>query len=180
MGLSTGVMGLVSMGMQAASSAASAKGAYDQAKAEKLAADWNAGIMEENAKMQELLAEQELEKGKHNVALAKMEGDLLIESQRGGFAAGGIKVDTGSALDVVVEQAGRNKYDQDMLKYNAEMSAWGRKMEAANLRQNAAMTRNTGRSPGAAAFTSALSGGTNLMNQYNQYQMYAKKKEGLV
>lgn len=168
MGSSTGLIGI---GMSAAGTAASSYAAYQQAKAEKAAAEWNAGIMEDNAKLKDLMSEQELQRGEHNAAIAKREGDLLVESQRGYYAAGGIKVDTGSALDVVLEQAGRNQYDQDMIQYNAELAAWGHQVEGANLRAQAKMTRSTGRNAGMAAFTTALSGTTALYNQYRQYSL---------
>lgn len=176
MGISTGVMGLLGLGVGAASTAASSYASYQQAKADNMAAEWNAGLMENNAALADIRAGQAQEQGKHDVALAKIEGQQLIESQRGAYAASGVKVDSGSALDVVAEQAGKNKYDQDMLKYNADLNAWGIRTEAANLRQQAAMTRATKRSPGMAAATTLLGGATSMFNQYNQYQMYGKKQ----
>ncbi|MCC8108478.1 MAG: hypothetical protein LIQ30_05410 [Planctomycetes bacterium] len=169
MSLSNGVMGLFGLGLGVAGTVTDSYAAYQQAKAEKLAAEWNAKVMRDNADLSDALAGIELEKGKHEVAIAKRDGALLIESQRAGFAASGVKVDTGSALDVVVEQAGRNRYDQDMIDYNARMSAWGYNVEAANLRQQAAMTEATGRNPGIAAGTSLLGGATSLFNQYRKY-----------
>lgn len=174
MSLSTGILGMVGLGMSAAGTAASSYASYQQAKADNLAAEWNASIMENNAGVKDQAAEQARVAGRHNVAIARREGELAIESQRASFAYSGVKVDQGSALDVVAEQAGRNRYDQDMITYNAELAAWGHDVEAANLRQNAAMTRATKRSPGLAAATSALAGGTSLLNQYNQYQLYSK------
>lgn len=170
MSLSSGLLGI---GLAAASTAADSYAAYQQAKSEQLAADWNASIMEDNANIKELQAQQALKMGEHEQAIAKRDGALLIEQQRAGFAAAGVKIDTGSALDVVAEQAGRNKYDQDMIDYNSKLSAWGYNVEAANLRQQAAMTRATGKSPGVAAATSLLSGGTSLYNQYRQYSLTA-------
>ena len=174
MSLATGVMGLVGMGVSAMGTATQSYAAYQQAKADNMAAQWNAQVMENNALLKDVQANQALEQGKHNVALAKMGGGLLVERQRASYAASGVKVDSGSALDVVAEQAGKNKYDQDMLQYNAELNAWGIRNEANNLRQQAAMTRATGRNPGLAAATTMLGGATNLFNQYNQYQMFAK------
>lgn len=174
MSLSSGVLGLVGLGVGAVGTAASSYAAYQQAKLDNLAADWNASIMEDNAGLKEVQAEQALEKGRHNVAIARREGGLLIESQRAAFAASGVKVDSGSSLDVIASQAGRNRYDQDMLTYNAELEAWGHNAEAGNLRQQAAMTRATKRSPSLAAATNILSGGSSMFNQYQQYQLYAK------
>ncbi|MCD8352437.1 MAG: hypothetical protein LUC93_17675 [Planctomycetaceae bacterium] len=171
MSLSSGVMGLFGLGLGVAGTVTNSYAAYQQAKADKLAAEWNAQIMRDNADLNDKLAGIELEKGQHEVAIAKRDGALLIESQRAGFAASGVKVDTGSALDVVAEQAGRNQYDQDMIEYNSKMSAWGYNVEAANLRQQAAMTASTGRNPWAAAGSSLLGGTTSLFNQYRQYPL---------
>lgn len=174
MSLATGVMGMIEMGVSAMGTATQSYAAHQQAKADNLAAQWNAGVMENNALLKDIQANQALERGQHDVALAKMEGGLLLERQRASYAASGVKVDSGSALDVVAEQAGKNKYDQDMLKYNAELNAWGIRGEANNLRQQAMMTRATGRSPGLAAATTMLGGATSLFNQYNNYPMFAK------
>ncbi|MCC8115805.1 MAG: hypothetical protein LIP18_01390, partial [Planctomycetes bacterium] len=109
MSLSNGVMGLFGLGLGVAGTVTDSYAAYQQAKAEKLAAEWNEKVMRDNADLSDALAGIELEKGKHEVAIAKRDGALLIESQRAGFAASGVKVDTGSALAVGVEQAGRNR-----------------------------------------------------------------------
>lgn len=172
MGLSTGVMGLLGLGLGAANMVTSAAAAREQAQAQAAAAEWNAGISEDNARLQDIRAEQAREIGRHNVAVAKREGKLKIEAQRGAYAASGVKVDSGSALDVVVEQAGRNQYDQDMLEYNAELAAWGHNANAYTLRQQAAMTRATKQSSNTAMISSLLGGGASLFNQYQQYQYY--------
>lgn len=168
MSFNTGLLGL---GLGAAGLASNTYASYQQAKADEYAAEWNAGIMEENAKVKELLAGQALQAGEHEVAALQRSGKQTIETQRAGYAASGVKVDSGSALDVVAEQAGLNQYDQDMAKYNAELAAWGHNMEAANLRQQAEMTKATKRSPAAAAMGSFLSGGTSLYNQYARYKI---------
>lgn len=170
MSLSTGVMGLLGMGLTAASTMAQANAAKQQAQAQAQAAEWNAGIMEENAGLQDIMAQQTQEMGKHKIALAREEGRQKIETQRAGYAASGVKVDTGSPLDVIAEQAGKNKYQQDMIQYDADLSAWGYKTQAYNLRQQATMTRATKTSPNQAYLTSLLSGGANLFNQYQSYQ----------
>lgn len=172
MSLSSGVLGLFGVGLSAASMTSQSIFAYQEAQAQNAAAEWNAGIMEQNAAVKDIQAEQALEAGRHDVAIAKREGRLAIEEQRAIYAASGVVVDSGSAADVVAEQAGRNRYDQDMLQYNSELTAWGHKVEGANLRQQAAMTRATKREPWAAAGATLLSGGTSLYNQYNQYKMF--------
>lgn len=171
MGLSTGVMGLLGLGMSAAGMVVNANAAKQQAEAQNAAAEWNAGLMEDQAAQKGVLADQALEQGRHAVAIAKRDGELKIESQRGAYAASGVKVDSGSALDVIAEQAGRNKYDQDMITYNSQLTAWGHNTDAYNLRQQASMTRATKTSPSTAMLTSILGGSTNLYNQYRQYQV---------
>lgn len=175
MSLDNGLVGLFGIGLSAAGTATQSYASYQQAVADNMAAQWNANLMGQNAALQDIRAEQTLEAGRHNVAVARREGRLAIEDQRAGFAASGVKVDSGSALDVVAEQAGRNRYDQDMLRYNAELAAWGHRVEGDNLRQQAMLTAATKRSPWQAAGATLLSGGTSLFNQYSQYsQMYRK------
>ncbi|MCD8138322.1 MAG: hypothetical protein LUE17_00825 [Planctomycetaceae bacterium] len=171
MSLSNGVLGLLGLGVGAASTAASARAAYEQQQAANAAAEWNASLSEENAGIKDIMAEQTREMGRHQVALAKEEGQQKIATQRATYAASGVKVDTGSALDVVAEQAGKNQYQQDMIEYTTGMDAWGHEVDAYNLRQSAAMTRATKQSAGLAGITSLLGGGTSLYNQYRQYQI---------
>lgn len=171
MSISNGILGYLGLGVGAASTTMGAYGAYQEAQAARDAANYNANIQEQNAAIKDIQAQQALKMGEHDIAKAKEEGYQKIETQRASYAASGVKVDSGSALDVVVEQAGRNQYDQSVIKFSADMSAWGLNADASNLRQQAAITRATGKSisPGYAAASSLLGGTTSLLNQYRQY-----------
>jgi hypothetical protein len=166
MSLGNNALGLFGIGLNAAGVAGQSYFAYQQAKAENAAAEWNARIFSEDAKVREAQAEQALLAGEHEAALAAREGRQAIESGRGRYAASGVVVDEGSPLRAAAEQAGRNQYDQDMIRYNAALSAWGHRTEAASLKNQALFTASAKRSPWAAAGATLLSGTTRLYQQY--------------
>jgi hypothetical protein len=156
------------VGLYGAGMAANAYFSYQEAKAANQAAEWNASVHEQNARLADVKAAKEIEAAEHDAALQARAGRIAIESQRGGFAASGVTVDRGSALDVAGEQAGRNRHDRDVILYRGRLAAWGHQAEAAGLRDQASFTRNAKRSPWAAAATSLLGSYTGLYQQYGR------------
>jgi hypothetical protein len=166
MSLGNNFLGLFGLGLDAAGIAGQSYFAYQQAKAENAAAEWNASLLSEDAKVKDMQAEQALTAGRHEAAIQAREGRLAVEAGRGRYAASGVTVDEGSPLRAAAEQAGRNQYDQDMIRYNAQLAAWGHRTEAAGLRNQSLLVAGAKRSPWAAAGATLLSGTTRLYQQY--------------
>ena len=142
-----------------------AVGAYQEAKAANAAAEYNAQIEDQNASYYSLMGENALaradkEAGDHRRGIEKLKGE-----QRAGYAAAGVKVDTGSALDVAADTAKWGEYDAQTIMYNGAVEKAGYDQKAYNSSASAAMLRNTRRSPSLAAGGVVLNG----LAKYSQY-----------
>jgi hypothetical protein len=162
---------LAFLGLGAAGVAMQSYSSYEQAKAANQAAEWNAGIMEQNALNKDTLAEDALSRGVSAAAIQQIAARQARGEMRANYGASGVDVNSGSAADVVADRAAWDEYERQQVVANSEREAWGHRMEADNLRQQAAMTRNTKQSPWLAAGTTALSGSTSLWHQYSTYPL---------
>lgn len=157
---------LMGLGLGMAGTATQTYASYNQAKAENEAAQWNAMTLEQNALLSEKKGAYALAAGETAAAEKKMDVGKLIGQQRAGYAASGVKVDEGSALDVQADTAAWGNWDEQKIRHNARMQAWEYDVDAANQRQQAAMTRAGKRNPLLAGGSTLLSGTTSLLHQY--------------
>jgi hypothetical protein len=174
MSLSNAATGLLGIGLAGIGSGVQTTAAYQEAKAANAAAEWNAGMYENQALMSEALAGQAAAKGANELALLKMEGRKLIGGQRQQFANSGVALDKGSAVDLVAAQAGLNAYGESVQEYNTAMEEWRHKADATNYRQQAAFTRATKRNPALAAGTTLLGNTTSIVDRYTNYRLLNK------
>lgn len=122
MGLAGAGIGLVGLG-----TAVNMYGSYEAGVANKRINDYNASV----ADMQ---ATDAIARGEENAAEAGTKASELVGSQRAAYAAQGIDVNTGSAVDV--QDATQQIADRDLktIRLNAMREAWGYKAQAAGLR----------------------------------------------
>lgn len=164
-----GSMTTLMTGLGAASMVTSAYGSYQQTQAQNLAADWNAGIMEQQAANYDYLAADALARGESSAAVQQLQARQQRGETQAGYAASGVDVNTGSPVAVAADMARWQEYDRQQIIADSEREAWGYTTEAGTLRQQAQMTRATKQSPALAAGTSLLTGATSLWNQYSMY-----------
>lgn len=117
----------IMIGLTAASTAVSVAGQVKAGNAAKKAGEFNAAVSE-------LQAKDALARGKTDEARFRQGVRALIGSQRAGFAAQGVDVGVGSALDVQAEAAFLGELDALTIRNNAEREAWAHRMEAINYR----------------------------------------------
>lgn len=112
-----------------------AVGAVNQAVSAKQAGDYNARLA--NAEGAQALAEARVEEERSRRAFQR-----LIGTQRAGFGASGTAVDTGSALEVVVDQAGEAELEALSIRYGgaARQAAAANRAKAAKFQANQAAT----------------------------------------
>ncbi|MCC8190517.1 MAG: hypothetical protein LIP77_07775 [Planctomycetes bacterium] len=146
-----------------------AYGAYRQAQADKQAAYHNAGIEDANAAYYETMAHNALDRGDKEAGDHRRALDVMKGQQRVGFAASGVKVDQGSALDVAVDTAKWGEYDAQTILYNSQVEAAGYSQKAWNSKQSAEMLRATGRSPSLAAGGVILNGASAAASRYGNW-----------
>lgn len=169
MGALSGMGSLLGLGLGAASLGMSTYSSYQETKARNQAAEWNAGIAETDALYRDQAADDAIQRGKSQAAIQQLATRGQIASDRVKYAASGVKVNTGTPVDVAADTAAWGEYERQQIVANSEREAWGYRTEANTLRQQAKMTRATKQNPWLSAATTGLSGGTSLWQQYSRY-----------
>jgi hypothetical protein len=111
---------------------------------EQQAANAQADLSDWNAKVADLQAEDAIQRGAEEEARLRRGVRQLVGAQRAGFAADGVDVGFGSALDVQADTAEQGELDALTIRTNAAREAWGFKVEAQDLRYQAGIMRRTG------------------------------------
>jgi hypothetical protein len=152
----------VAYGIMAASVAVSTYAAYKGQQAQNDAADYNAKMQNYNASVAQAQATSAKEKGKAEEAVIRRQGDQIKGAQRSAFAAAGVEVDSGSALDTLQETTGNVELDALQTRKNAADQAWAYGVDATNYQGQATLSKMSKRSPGMAAGTTLLTGASNM------------------
>lgn len=159
------VVSAVGVGVQA-------YGAYQETKAQNAAAEYNARIMENNAKVAEYRAQDAKARGD----LAEKQFRLKLSQEKGAtraaYGASGALVDSGSSADVLQDLAEFGELDALTIRRNAAMEAYGAEREGDNFRASANLSRMSKRSAGFAAGSTLLTGAGSLLNQGATYRAY--------
>lgn len=111
---------------------------------EAQAARENADRLDWNAKVADLQAEDAIQRGAEEESRYRAGVRQLIGSQRAGYAGSNIVVGFGSALDVQEDTAVQGELDALTIRTDAAREAWGFRIEAQDLRQQAGIARRTG------------------------------------
>lgn len=114
-----------------------AYGQYQQGVASKNEANYRAAISRNNAIRANYMAEDALQRGKEAERKERLRGRMLLGEMRATLAANGQVVDSGSAGDLVVDQAAANKLDELTVRNNAEREAQQYRMAAQNAESEA-------------------------------------------
>ena len=126
MPMSTGALAALSVGNTLSKywgAKGAAKGAERQGAYEQGVYDQNAGFAEQQAA--DAIARGDTEAQRHMAAIRG-----LIGSQRAGFGAQGIDINSGSALDVQANDAAMGALDELTIRNNAAREAWGYRVQA--------------------------------------------------
>lgn len=134
-----------------------AQGAAEQQSAQNKSLEYNAGLLETNAKTRELQAINTGKIGGIQKSELKSQVGFNQASQRAAFGASGVVVDEGSAFDVVQATEIQGSLDAMTLQYNIEQEQFGYTAEADNLKSQASGLRKQKRST-SSAFTQSLLG----------------------
>lgn len=102
--------------------------ARDQAKAQA----------EQNKEAAEKAAALELQQGATEAGFIRERGSRLIGTQRAGYAASGVDVSQGSALETQKETAYWTERDAQQMRLNAALKAWGYQQQGEQFSSQAA------------------------------------------
>lgn len=105
----------------------------------------NANILDYNARVLELQMEDAILRGRERETVFRRQVKGDIGAQRAAYAAQGIEVDSGSALDVQADTAYQGEVDALTIRSNAAREAWGFKVESESTRATAKAVRESGK-----------------------------------
>jgi hypothetical protein len=139
-------------------------GSYYDAKSQKSGLKFESAVLLQNARIADMAARGEVEKGIREQQAIRLRAAKIKSQQRVAFAANGIAMDEGSALDLLTETDYFAEADANMAAYNAAQAAWGYKTQATQMRTTSSMKRTTAKGirPGSAAAKSLIGGATNV------------------
>ncbi|MDR2209354.1 MAG: hypothetical protein LBE22_10350 [Azoarcus sp.] len=145
------------MGLGAINSAFSS---YISAKNQKNILKHQSAMAEINARLSELSAQGAMMQGQHQVMQLTMRAGQLMGKQRAAMGASGTKIDRQTLADAELLK----DIDKGTILYNADMSAWGHRVEGMNyVAQSRALSSSAGAvSPAMAGITSLLGGATQV------------------
>lgn len=147
---------------------ASVAGSYFSAKSEKILAEGQARIAEINARISEMGAQQELIQGQREIGRMTLQAGQLKGRQRVAMAANGVDLGVGNAAEIAASTEILKEIDKNTLQANAVRSAWGYRTQAMNFQNEAigARAKAASISPGTAAFSSLLTGATQVAEKW--------------
>ena len=130
----------ISMALTAASAVMGMVGQYSQGKAQKKAAEYNAQVAANDAAMQQQLAQNDIAKGAADKERQQREALRHMGTLRANTAAAGFELDSGSALDLLAENATEHQYDSNIIDNNTAQSVWQRQVNITGAENNRAMS----------------------------------------
>lgn len=166
---STDFLGSIGMGLQLAGAVGGVLSSYNASRAKKAGYQYQAGVLRNNAAIDDMRAKDSMERGDTAIASTTMKYGNLKGSQRARLAANGVDVNEGGALNLLDDTEYFKNLDAATLRDNANLEAWGFKTSAQFKRADAANLDNAAdaENPLFSAFGTALtSGGTVASNWY--------------
>ncbi|MCQ8103537.1 hypothetical protein NP590_05415 [Methylomonas sp. SURF-2] len=118
--------------LAAVSAGLSAYSASEQADAQKKAANYQAQVDAENAKIALYNRSDALQRGELEAQKTMREQAQLIGTQRAALAASGVDVTQGSALDLLASTRFLSQEEVETIQSNAAREAWGYDVQASN------------------------------------------------
>lgn len=140
---------------------ASASHANDQRRE----AEYEASMLYTNAALARKQAEEAVTRGMADTMVVRQKALSLIGSQRASMAAQGIRLDVGSAVDVVSDTVKLAEVDAATVRNNAAREAWGFNTQATNYENQANLTRLSGRNR---SRTTMITGGLEAYRLWNK------------
>jgi hypothetical protein len=113
-------------------------------EAQQEAREDEAQLAEYNASVAQLQADDAIARGAEEESRFRESIDVMVGSQRAGFAGANVDVGFGSAVDVQADTRYLGELDALTIRTNAAREAWGFKVQREDLTRRAAIARKTG------------------------------------
>ena len=116
-----------------------AASSYSSSKAQKQGLRAESTIARENAALAEQQGRNEIDLGRGQIEQLQQQGAQFESTQKNIMADNGIDISTGSAIDILASTRQQVAADTNTLRANAALSAWGHRVNATNLTNQANM-----------------------------------------
>lgn len=154
----------------AASAAMQGVQASQQADAQKTAANYNAQVQANNAMVASQQRSVTIQNGQAQAANSEMQQAQLLGKQRAAFAANGMDLHSGSAVDVLTSTKVLGNQDVATIQTNAARQAWGYAVEGNNYTAQSNLDKWQADSTNPAAI-GAMTGSQSLLTSASSYAM---------
>ena len=162
------------LGLSAVSTIVGVKGQMDQGKAANNQAQYNAGISRKNAVAAEYAAKDAILRGQRDELTTRLEYKQIKGKQRAAFAANGVVVDEGSALDVVLDTVAIGEFDALTVRSNAAKEAFNYREQGEEFSSQAWMQTVAGKDAKRAGYMGAagsfLGGAASVADKWYTYK----------
>lgn len=170
MGIEASTLGKIGLGAQAVGGLLASKGAYDKSSAERYAYEYQAKVAANNATVATWRAQDAITRGQTETARQQLKTRQIKGAQRAAFAARGVDMGEGSALNILSDTDLMGAVDAATITDNAAKEAWALRAEASNANANAGLlrARAAAENPAGSALGTVLTtGGTVASSWYN-------------
>lgn len=153
-----------------------AAGQIQQGQATAAANKYNAKVQQMNAEISDRRAKDALERGAKEEQQKRRETQQLLGKQQAAMAANGVDLTFGSPLDVIVDSSVLGELDALTIRSNTYREEYDYKVQAANQRAQATMSRGAADSALTGGYLGAA--GTILGGAGNAYKGYYASNYG--
>jgi hypothetical protein len=173
-GISAGTAAIIGAVTAVASTAVGVYGSMQSAAAQSKAANYQAQVAANNATIADQNARYAKQAGAEKAAEESLQGRARLGAAITGQAAGGLDVNSGSALDVQATDRAMNKLDTEQVLNNAALNAYGYRSQATGFSANSQLDKMAASSALTAgdinATGSLLSGASGVADKFAKYK----------
>lgn len=164
---------IASLAITAIGTGVSMYGQIQQGKNQQAQANYQAAIMERNAKIAEMNANDAERRGAVEEQQLRLRTSSMIGEARSDLSASGVVVDSGSPLEAQQEIAAMGAYDVNTQRYNAAKEAWSIRNQAADYTAQSRLYSMAGANAASegrmGAFGTALTGLGSMADKWYKY-----------
>lgn len=174
-------IGDVLTGLMGAGSVMQTVSAYQTAKSDKNAYNYQAGVDDTNAQLAEQARADAIRNGQIEAVNSGLKTAQLEGDQRARFSQANVDLNSGSPLNVLSDTIFMGKRDAAIIMDNANKRAWADEVQAGNYRSNAKLLRNRADniSPGKQALGTLLTTGGTVASHWYEMDRAENRRQTL-
>ena len=161
-------------GPMAAMMALTAVSTIQKMQTDQAQADYTSQVNRNNAKMAEYAADDATRRGELEAQRVQRQTSQMVGQQRAGYAAKGLDIAEGTPGDIIDQTNFFGKADSQTARYNGQMDAWGKKVQAQNFNSAASAASYNGQQ---AVAGDLLSGASSVASQWYTFGAGAPKAD---